>query len=194
MSSVSTDTIVSMAFILMEQTPPSSMSENTQRARDAKRLYPVALNACLEQCDWGFASKVESLPLLATVPEDSDLKYAFQRPQDMVRLISVADKEIEWREDADAIRADVAGPLKVRYTKKIENENAVPALFQQAVAAELAAMLAPSIVKSNRRAVQLKDDAGVAMGKAMSRLSRTASRRRYDGRPRQPDFATEAVR
>jgi len=142
-----TSVIVSQAFRYLKLAPPSSFSDDSDKARDAAQLYPVALRACLELADWSFASSVVALPeavLGDMVIADPDLPYAYTLPGDFVAMRKVFG-DARWRIDkSQLLRADAPGPLMIRYTAIIDQEAKLPAAFRMAVAAQLASYMAAS--------------------------------------------------
>lgn len=138
--------IVDQAFILMEKAPPASFADETPEAQDAGRHYPEALRTCLEYCDWSFASRYVSLPeivLPGGMASDPRMPHLYALPADCLKAREVGDRSTRWRIDGLHIRADVPGPLALRYTGAISNEQQLPAAFRLALAADLAARLAP---------------------------------------------------
>lgn len=176
--------IPAQAFRFMELAPISSFGDDTPHAQDAADQYPIARRMCLEACDWSFASRVAALPprSLPSYDPDPDLHWAFAAPGDCVRLIEVGDPWVTWRRDGNLIRADQAGPLRVRYTADVTDEGQMPALFQTAVALRLAALLAPMWVGSDSKTQSLDQRAALALQAAMRTDARQASQQRYDGR------------
>lgn len=187
-----TSTIVSDAFRQMELDPISSFSDQTEQASAAAEQYPEALNQCLEMMDWSFASKFENLVETTTLPVDANLPFTFVRPGDLLRLIEVQPNTVQWRLDQDALRADQAAPLTVRYMMKITDESKLPALFKRAVALRLAANLAMRWTSSTRARL-LANEADMAIKVAMRADNNSASGHRYDGRARGSQWADEAL-
>lgn len=192
--SASASPIVREAFILLELPAPASFAVDAPYVADAAALYPSALDACLASSDWDFASRLADLPEATGLPLDPTYPHAFALPADCVLIRSVEPRHVEWRSDEDALRADAAGPLRIRYTFRTDQEARLPALFVRAVAAELAARLAPGVLKTSSRARELEDVALRRLGQAARVLARTASGQRYDGLARQGDWAAQAVR
>jgi len=194
---IATSTIAAQAFRLMELSPISSFADDSAQAQAAAEQYPIALTMCLEAADWSFASVLAKLPE-ASLPSgaaiDDDLTFAYQLPGDCVVLREVVDPTVRWRRDRDLLRADAAGPLAIRYTGQTSNEAALPATFQTAVAFQLAALLAPIWTGTQSKVSRLEQAGSVALRQAMRIDARQASAARYDGRPMQGDWATEAVR
>ena len=190
---IAASNIAAQAFRLMEMSPISSFADESEQAQSAAEQYPEALAQCLEANDWSFASKVATLPP-ASLPVDADLPYSYVRPGDFVRLIRVQPEGVIWRLDADALRADQAGGLTIRYSFKITNESKLPALFKSAVAYQLATMLAPRWTKSANRTEFLSKMAADALQKAKFSDRKSASSRRYDGGDREADIVGDALR
>ena len=190
--SYATSNIVSQAFRWMELAPISSFADDSEQAQAAAEQYPEAINQCLEEADWSFASKFASLNVSPSLPSDDDLPYAYVRPGDFLRLIDVKPNTVQYRLDQDALRADQATSLTIRYMAKITDESKLPALFKQVVSLRLAANLALRW-SSSTRAKHLANEFELAMKKAMRADRASASSQRHDGRPRQGIWADEAL-
>lgn len=184
-TSMAIATIGAAAFQAMELAPFSSFADDTPQAQDAASAYPIARRMCIEACDWSFASAVVNLPeiVVANAPVDPSLPYAFALPGDCVIFRHTLDLDVRWRLDGRILRADWPGPLPVRYTRDIDNENSMPATFQTALALRLAAMLSPRWVGADSKTASLEQRAEVALKQAMRQDARSASLERYDGEP-----------
>lgn len=191
-----TSNIIGMAFGHLELSPPSSFADTTPQANDAVLNYPVALDLCLEWTDWSFASSLVLLAEIALptgIATDPKLPHAFALPGDCIMFREVADDTVRYRLDEGILRADSAAPLTVRYTRRITDESRTSATFRQAVALQLAVLLAPRWL-----GVDTKRQTLVSMLDAMRRQSsktdaRTASPEAYSlSDP--ADWVTEALR
>lgn len=193
----STSGIVSQAFRLMEVTPPSSLDDASDKARDAKEQYGTALGMCLELEDFGFARRYAIMPV-ASLPDgefaDPDLPYFFTLPDDLVKLRSVVDSSIKWRRDDGFVRTDHNQPLHILYTRMIKKESALPATFRTAVSYQLAILLAPTYVGARTKRNELKLDGADALRIAVQNDNVSASHMRWDGQADQGDWASEVTR
>lgn len=189
--------IARQACLAMERTAPSSLEDDSDLSRDLLAFYPEARDKLLEAADWSFASKLAYLPprpLAGGEAEDADLPHTYAIPPDAQKILEVGTGMEAWRRDALGIRADVAPPLRVRYTARSIAEAAWPAEFRSAVALELAVILAPKWLQTANKMQDIERRAENALKKAMRNLSRDASAARYDGLPEQGDWVTEARR
>jgi hypothetical protein len=138
--------IIDRAFILCEMASLASLGDDTDQVRDAATHYPEALRSCLEAHDWSFARRTVDLPEAVrpqNVPADPAYPYFYQLPGDMVRLRAVQPDRARWQIEGIYLRADRPGPLFIRYTRTIQNEQQLTATFREAVAAELALRIGP---------------------------------------------------
>lgn len=198
---IATSSIVSQAFRMLEVTPPSSLSDDTEKAAAAQEQYPLALRMSLEAADWSFASTLAYLPLAAlpaTAAADPDLPFLYRLPGDLIRLHEVGDFDTMWRVDAIGgirhLRADQPAPLRVRYTADVVNEAVLPATFQTAVSAQLALLLGPRWQPITSKLELISAQHARAMTEARRQDARQASQARYDGLSDQGDWAKEARR
>lgn len=186
---LATSDIVSLAFLAMEKTPPASFGDDSEEAALTARLYPTALDRCLEVSDWSFASTYANLPPLVLPPgaaPDPALPDTFALPGDALRLHEVGQGNVRWRidkiGDTRALRSDWGdGAMPIRYTARIENETLLPAAFREMVALQLAVYLAPRFLGTQGKTEVLKRDLAAAADKALREDSRNASEARYDG-------------
>lgn len=181
-----TSVIVSQAFLFLKLSPPSSLDDASDKARDASLLYPVALRACLETCDWSFASNVVALPekqvLPASAITDDALPYAYQLPGDFVTMQQVGDGCTRWRIDkAELLRTDTSGPLQIRYTALVDQEAKLPSAFRMAVAAQLALYLAARYAEATNHVEWLSAERDRELKDAQRADRISASAQRYDG-------------
>lgn len=188
MASFVASMIVGQAFRYLQLAPPSSFEDDSDKARDANQMFPVALRAVLEAADWSFASRVAVLAPLATLPnlvaEDPEYPYSFKLPGDCVTIRRVGKGRSAWRVDEDGLlRAREPGPLRIRYTKNLENNvDDKPAQFRLAIAARLATYLAPIYLEAATSVQALEQLAANLLATAIHADARSASEQRYDGR------------
>lgn len=189
---IATSSIVSQAFRMMERDPISSLGDDSEEAQAAAEQYPLALGHCLERNDWSFASTRRSLSAAATDPfPDPVLPYLYGLPGDVIRLREVGPQFTRWRVDRDGLRANVAAPLAVRYTGRIDNEAVLPAMFQTAVSLRLAWLLGPRYLVTASKLQEIDAQWKSTLKEAMRDDARSASGARYDDLPDQGDWATE---
>jgi hypothetical protein len=194
---VATSTIVAQAFRHMEETPPSSLSDNSRKAAAALEQYGAALHYCLAREDWSFARRLISLParnLKAGEVADPDLPYQYEPPTDMVRFLRPKDRSVKWRQEQDLIRMDTAGPQLVFYTRKIDNETRLPDTFQGAVSLRLAILLAPTFSITRTKRADLKEDLKEAIFLAKQADATSASAASWSAEGNLSDWVSEVSR
>lgn len=192
---LATSGIVDQALRYAELAAISSFGDDSPLARDVVASYGVALAECLEAADWSFASTVARLSAYSVLPDgavaEADLPWLFPFPPGLVALREVGDGRTAWRRDDDGIRADEAGPLRVRYTRAIETENRMPAGFRKAVAARLATLLAPRWGGATGKTQWLEELVSEGLKEAKRSDARQASSLRYDGGSEAEDWVAE---
>lgn len=191
-------TILEQCFIALKLAPPSSFDDDTPQANDARSLYPVARDMVLESVDWSEASVTASLPeaeLPAGFATDPVLPYTYALPGQCLKLRDVdRARAPRWRLDRGGIlRADVPGPLPIRYTERIDNELLLGAALRTAIALQLAIMLAPRWLGTASERQQLREELTLAMQQARRTDRDNASPGYLDGREdRSNDWIAEA--
>lgn len=191
-------TIIAQAFRFMEVTAPSSLADESQKARDANEQYPNALRQCLEMGDWSFASALVYLPeadLPATSASDPNLPHFYRLPGDLISIREIGDYGFEpkWRRDLIGLRCDQPAPLRLRYTALITDESKLPALFRTAISLSLASLLGPMWQTTDTKMQRFQSQFDQAIKTVMRHDARMASSARYDGLPDQGSWADEAT-
>lgn len=192
MTPITASSIAAQAFRLMELAPISAFADDSEQATDAAQQYPLVLRAALEAADWSFASRLVALSEVAadpTLAADPNLPHVYALPGDCVMLRELPDAG-RWRLDARFLRADRGAPLLVRYTALVEDETAMPAQFQAALAYQLALALGPRWMTTASKLDRLARDGGAIMERAQRSDARTASAAQHTA----GDWAAEAVR
>lgn len=183
---VATSNIVAQAFRYMEMSPISSLGEDSEEAQAAAEQYPNAIAMLLEHADWSFASVQRDLSRLAELPgsvsSDPDLPYLFFLPAECLALRQVGAPRdmVRWRLEKQYLRADEAGPLRVRFTARITDEEKLPALFRNCVSLQLASLLAPRWVHSHTKTQGLEERLQHAVVAALHADARMASPDRFE--------------
>lgn len=191
-----TSTITAQAMRLLELSPISSFSDETETAAAVAEQYPDAMRQSLEAADWSFASVLADLPsLVLSIPVDPKMPHTFSLPADCVLLREIVDKSVRWRVDRGRVlRASAVAPLRVRYTGMISDENLLPASFRLAVSYRLASLLAPRFIGTATKIDRIEQSAAAAIKAAMRVDAGQASPVSYDQRTGAGDWASEAVR
>lgn len=194
---IATSNIVAQAFRYMEMSPISSLGEGSEEAQAAAEQYPNAIAMLLELADWSFASVSRDLAQVADLPAglaaDPDLPFLFSLPGECLSLRQVGDPHdlVAWRLEKLYLRADQPGPLRVRFTARITNEDKLPALFRNAVSLQLAALLAPRWVHSHTKTQGLEERLQRSISSALHADARMASPDRME-RGSSHDWVSEA--
>lgn len=194
---VAASIIVDQALVELELDPISSFGDDSDLARDVAGKYPAALKYCLEAEDWSFASVIADLPPAtpdAPPAGDAALVYLYKLPSDCVRLRAVLDAGVTWRLDENFLRADAGDGLKIRYTRAVADEDAMPASFAEFVSLRLAIKLSPRWLQSRSKRADLHSLMKEAQADAKTADRTISSGRRWDGNDMGTDWVSEALR
>jgi hypothetical protein len=156
---VATDVdIVNKALVLLGANLITSLDDDQAEARVAKTLYADARKSMLRQCPFNFATKWAG-PLAPLAPNiGREFTYEFQVPPDSLRVLRVREPftpgvtlevrdESEWKVFGNRIGANIA-TIDIAYTADVA-EDFDDALFQQALAAWLAYLMAPALTQKD---------------------------------------------
>lgn len=145
MASSKTD-ICSAALSLLGDDPIADITDGTSRANLCKTLYDMARDAVLRLHPWNFAIKRAQLAPEVEKPL-SGYANKFVMPSELLRLLSI-DGVTDFKVEGRRILSDESS-INIRYVYSNENIAEYDALFVMALAAQLAALLAYPITKSN---------------------------------------------
>jgi hypothetical protein len=133
--------ICNIALALVGDSPITSLSDDSNRARILTDLYPVALASLLRSANWNFALARATLAAEVTVP-GWGFSAAFPLPADCLRVVEVdLDSEEEWKIEGRKILAN-ATVLRIRYISTLTGEGDFDPTFVDALASRLASDLA----------------------------------------------------
>jgi len=181
--SIATSTILQQAFRFIEFPAVSSLSDDEPAVVQAALEYDTALGMVLETEDWFFASRSASISKLTDSPitlADPRFPYAFNLPTDCVLLREVVDDAVKFRlDEGGMLRCDADGPLAIRYTRTVTNENAMPATIRICVALQLAVLMAPNYIKVQSKQDRLENRLGALIAKFAKTNAKTASTEDY---------------
>jgi hypothetical protein len=117
-----------------------------------KLYFDSTRDVLLREHAFGFATTRANLPRLAATPV-SGFAYAFQKPADCLRLLSVDPVAAGFRVEGDRVLSDSPW-LSAVYTRRVDNPAMFDALFVEALAAALAVRLADPITNSSGKKQQ----------------------------------------
>ena len=149
--------IVQQAFRYVIGSEAGRFGDDAEEARAASQLYPQALDQCLAEEDWPFASATRALTEdadpAATVTgwrDDPSLPHAYALPDDALTPRAVRPRGTRWRREGPFIRADRASAIDLRFTRRFTAaaEDELPAAVRDYVALTLAKLLAPRFAAS----------------------------------------------
>lgn len=119
-----------------------------------RRFYDVARDAVLAAYPWNEAAARAAVPASAGAPA-FEWAYAYQLPHDCLKLRDLFDDPAALHVvESGRVLCNLKPPLRIRFTKRIEPE-AMGALLFAAVAARLAADMAPSLMENASAAALL---------------------------------------
>ncbi|MGN0919305.1 MAG: hypothetical protein ACI4OR_00890 [Alphaproteobacteria bacterium] len=150
-------TLCSKALIKIGAKSITSFEEETTEAEVAKQLYEPTLQSLLASYPWRFALTQKTLARLTEVPV-SDYRYAYQLPNDCVRVLSagqnVKSTGLNYKIVGLKLYAN-AETVILNYIFRPE-ENTFPAFFEDALIAKLAAEFCLPLTESTTRTDYVK--------------------------------------
>lgn len=127
--------------------------EGSVQAEQCARFYPIARDTLQAQFPWGFCTVRDTLALLTQLPAFG-WQYAYAQPDLCLRVLSVTDEQgrpVNYEAESDAAGLPVLytnqREARVHYTRQVVDTERFPALFTDALAWQLAAMLAGPVLK-----------------------------------------------
>jgi hypothetical protein len=194
---LSTSNIVALAFNDLRLARVAGLSEDTDLGADVALAYRQARDEVGTLTDWSWSSWQADLPAVAPAVDgapvaDATLPMLFHVPPDSLALRAVGDATTRWQLEGVWLRADAPAPLRVRYSRRIENEEQIPAPAKAVIALRIAQMLLPRWGNTEDRR-RVDDAFEVALTLARRTDARAASVQSWLPNPR-GDIIAEALR
>jgi hypothetical protein len=182
---IATSNIVALAFGELRVERPAGFSDGTRLGQETAVFYAQARDEVLEQTDWPWASWQADLPAVVAGSGgrptfDPALPYLFAIPPNCLALRAVGDSFTRWQVEGVWLRSNAPAPLRVRYTRRIENEEQIPASARSVMALRLARLLLPSWGDTEDRR-RVDDAFEAALATARRAAARTASVQTWTG-------------
>jgi len=121
----------------------TSLTDDSNRARECNRVYEYARDAELRKHVWSFARARAQLAASSTAPPFG-YNNAFPLPADFLRLHPLNDVT-DWQIEDGQILTDDDAPLNIVYVKRETDVNNFDPLFFEALSAKIALELAERI-------------------------------------------------
>lgn len=133
-----------------------TLTDDTPEAEACNAEYEAQRDFLLEDHPWQFAVVYEQWAALSEEPSWY-WKYFYELPNDFMSILNLEEEGIHYEiTGQDRLATNEAGPLKVRYVKRVEDPTRMPQMFKQALATKLGAVLAMSLTKDMDRAAGLE--------------------------------------
>ena len=150
-------TLCSKALVKLGAKSITSFEEDTTEAEVVHQLYEPTLQNLLASYPWRFALTQKTLAHLTESPT-SDYQYAFQLPNDCVRVLSAGQNlkssGIKYQIVGQKLYTN-ANEVVLNYIRRPE-ENTFPAFFVQALIGKLAAEFCLPLTESTARTDYMK--------------------------------------
>lgn len=152
--------ICSHALVKLGANGISSFNEETTEAHVAKQLYDLTVEALLAAYPWRFALKQTRLARLSVTP-DADYAYAYELPNDCVRILSAGPSYRGSGLDYRIVNRQLQtnGDQVILTYLRRPDEQDFPAFFVEALVAKLAVEFCLPLTESTTRTEYLKKNA-----------------------------------
>lgn len=144
--------ICNSALMKIGATTITSLTEGSKNANACNEQYAKLRDDLLRSHTWNFATKRVKLAQLASTPT-FEFDFEYQLPADWLRTVAVYDNSagtgvVPYRIEGLSLLAD-ATEAWLRYVRRVDDPNDMPADFRQTLSALLARELAVPIAQSN---------------------------------------------
>lgn len=133
-------TITNNALGKLGQDAITSLSDDTERAKLANRLYADTRDAVLRAFAWNFALKRASLTSTGITPA-FEYTYEFTLPSDCLRVIKTNNLFGKWKIENNKLISDQSS-VKVLYVSRETDTTKYDSLFIETFASRLASEMA----------------------------------------------------
>lgn len=139
--------LCNLALVDLNADPITSLTDESDEARQCNARYTHARDATLRAHPWNFALKRASIASSATDTPAFEFAYSFPLPSDCLRVLysSADDEGTTWKVEGRNIVTNESA-LKILYIYQVEDVGLFDALFVEALAARLASAMAWPIV------------------------------------------------
>lgn len=147
-----------------------SFDEDNKRARLCDITFQHIRNLFLEDYEWVFNTRYAALPLLSNVTHPQ-FPYVYQLPADCLYPRQLMDEsgrvssKVKWEIFESHLATSVENAW-LRYSFVVAEATSFPVYFVEAVAAQMAAEMAPSIVQDKKRYAELLPIAEMQLARA----------------------------
>lgn len=160
--------LYNLALLAVGERALSSLTEQREARRHLDTVWAGnAVNACLEEGQWNFASRSQRLDFTSNIAPAFGYRRAFTKPSDWVRTMAVAIDEFfrsplnSYLDESGYWYADL-DQIYVRFVSDDPsyglNYSRWPASFQDVVTGYLAWKIGPKITTSRDRVVELEKE------------------------------------
>src|SRR3990167_164721 len=133
-------TIVNNALGKLGDDPIVAMSDQTERAILANRIYTDVRDATLRAHTWNFALKRASLTSTGNTPA-FEFTYEYNLPSDCLRVLKINTITGKWKIENNKLLSDQA-TVKILYVSRETDTTKYDTSFTEAFAARLASEMA----------------------------------------------------
>jgi hypothetical protein len=179
--------IYNQALLRLGERRLATLADNRPERRSLDAVWADTLAYMIEAGMWNFASRTEELQASETVVPTFGYTYAFEKPEDYVRIVAIADNELlgptldDFLEEGDYFYA-WQEPLYLQYISNDTSYGADPgkwtASFSRAFTLELAYRIAPQIGASTELQKHLYEEKDRCLKNAKTKDAVNQSMRR----------------
>lgn len=160
-----------------------SLDDDSQASNTLASMFDIVRDAELRRNLWHFSKARTKLAALSQSPEFG-YSHQFQLPADFLRLIEIGGRRCQPKPHLDSwysieagrILIDRAGPLQIRYVRRVEDPTLFDALFVEAFACKLAFEACEAITQSNtkKQTAAQEYEAALADARRMNAIERAS--------------------
>ncbi|MGE4296853.1 MAG: hypothetical protein AB7E47_02390 [Desulfovibrionaceae bacterium] len=135
--------IANAALVELGQDRITSLDQDTEAARVVNDVYDELRLTLLQEHPWNFATRRRELPLLAETPYFG-YAAAFELPVDCLRVLATNPETTEYRIEGRKLLCN-RKQVSIQYVGDVTDSNLMPPTFRAALAALIAAKVAPKL-------------------------------------------------
>lgn len=149
--------ICNRALDKLGEAPIVSLGDEVKASRACARAFPAVRDAVLRDHPWNCAIHRTALAAEAEAPAWGYARR-FPLPVDCLRVLAVEPEGAGWTVEGRAVLTDAAGPLRLRYVRRLADAGLIDPLLAEAIAARLAAELCETLTQSTSKRQALLED------------------------------------
>jgi hypothetical protein len=141
--------ICNLALIALGEDVVTSLDDNRNKAaRLCKAAFPMVRDAVTARVPWACAGARATLAADSVAPA-FQWQFSYTLPADFLRLRDIYENQYaEWETEGGKLLTNESAPLRIRYTRRLDDVTQIDAQLAEAISLALAGHIGPSLTQN----------------------------------------------